>query len=180
MTNTLSVRRANRALLTLTVALTIALFTLNAPTEAFGSSHVVTDQTRTAGSHPSSARTPAEFRASVARLTNHARDQHDRSALHRAPCLDRVAQHWAERMARTGHLVHNDWTDVQEACGRSFGGGENIASGYASPRDVVRAWMHSDGHRANILSSGYDAIGIGAARDADGHWWWVQDFADLR
>jgi uncharacterized protein YkwD len=44
--------------------------------------------------------------------------------------------------------------------------GENIgwASGrFATPRAMVQAWMHSAGHRANILQPRYRAIGIGVA-----------------
>jgi uncharacterized protein YkwD len=44
--------------------------------------------------------------------------------------------------------------------------GENIGwgSGYlASPRAMVREWMHSPEHRANILERRYHVIGIGVA-----------------
>lgn len=39
--------------------------------------------------------------------------------------------------------------------------GENIASGYRSPAEVVDGWMNSTGHRANILSENYTKIGVG-------------------
>ncbi|MBQ8297903.1 MAG: hypothetical protein IJX77_08985 [Ruminococcus sp.] len=45
--------------------------------------------------------------------------------------------------------------------------GENIASGFDSVESVMGAWMNSSGHRANILSSNYDYIGIGIN---DGCW----------
>jgi len=44
--------------------------------------------------------------------------------------------------------------------------GENIGWGsgrFATPRSMVEAWMHSAGHRANILQRRYRAIGIGVA-----------------
>jgi len=44
--------------------------------------------------------------------------------------------------------------------------GENIGWGsgpFATPRALVQAWMHSAGHRANILQRRYRAIGIGVA-----------------
>ncbi|HEX8101526.1 MAG TPA: CAP domain-containing protein [Solirubrobacteraceae bacterium] len=44
--------------------------------------------------------------------------------------------------------------------------GENIAwgsGGLATPRRIVSAWMHSPGHRANILNGGFREIGIGVA-----------------
>jgi len=49
--------------------------------------------------------------------------------------------------------------------------GENIAKGQKSPRAVVRAWMHSKGHRANILSRRYSDLGVGFCRGR-----WVQTF----
>ena len=47
---------------------------------------------------------------------------------------------------------------------RSWNVGENIAWGsgpLGTPRAIGRAWMNSPGHRANILSSSFRAIGIG-------------------
>lgn len=62
---------------------------------------------------------------------------------------------------------------------RSFGityshAGENIAMGYATPAAVVSAWMNSAGHRANILSANYTAIGVGYVQSG-GYWtqWFV-------
>ena len=42
--------------------------------------------------------------------------------------------------------------------------GENLAWGTgssATPRQIMRSWMASPGHRANILEHGYREIGIG-------------------
>lgn len=39
--------------------------------------------------------------------------------------------------------------------------GENIAWGYSTPKQVVEAWMNSEGHRENILSDHFDYIIIG-------------------
>jgi len=72
---------------------------------------------------------------------------------------------------------------AKEICGRfnhkgAFSGlgyycnmGENIAKGQKTPRAVVRAWMHSKGHRANILSPRYTDLGVGFHRGR-----WVQTF----
>jgi uncharacterized protein YkwD len=61
-----------------------------------------------------------------------------------------------ERIRRTGYLRG----------ARSWSVGENIAWGsgrLATPRAIGRAWMNSPGHRANILSRSFRAIGIGIA-----------------
>jgi uncharacterized protein YkwD len=50
--------------------------------------------------------------------------------------------------------------------------GENIAWGAglsASPYAIVDMWMHSAGHRANILRPGFRDIGIGIYRGTPGH-----------
>ena len=53
--------------------------------------------------------------------------------------------------------------------------GENIAKGYRSPAAVVRGWMHSKGHRANILSRKYNHLGVGYYKGC-----WVQTFGGGR
>ena len=49
--------------------------------------------------------------------------------------------------------------------------GENIAMGQITPAEVVRDWMNSPGHRANILDPSYVYIGVGYCNDH-----WVQQF----
>lgn len=48
---------------------------------------------------------------------------------------------------------------------------ENIAYGYGSPAAVVDGWMHSEGHRRNILTGGLVHVGMGASAGS-----WVQLF----
>lgn len=52
--------------------------------------------------------------------------------------------------------------------------GENIAKGQKNPAQVVDAWMHSEGHRANILHTDFGYLGVGYGSDANT---WVQLFA---
>ena len=62
-------------------------------------------------------------------------------------------------------IKHTGWTRSR----RSYTIGENIGWGGGSlstPRAMVSAWMHSAGHRANILSGAYKVIGIGIANGA--------------
>lgn len=69
-----------------------------------------------------------------------------------------------DRLRSSGYLTHRV---------RTFTVGENIQSGtgrLATPRQAVRQWMASSGHRANILSSSFRDIGIGVTRgDAARH-----------
>lgn len=52
--------------------------------------------------------------------------------------------------------------------------GENIAYGFLNPKDVMNGWMNSQGHRENILSPDYTAIGVGVYNS--GRYNWVQLF----
>ena len=44
-----------------------------------------------------------------------------------------------------------------------------------APAAVVRAWMASPGHRANILNCRLRHLGVGVALSR-GQLWWTQDF----
>lgn len=46
--------------------------------------------------------------------------------------------------------------------------GENLANGFKTPEAVMKAWMNSPSHRANILNPDYASIGIGYFKDAKG------------
>lgn len=52
--------------------------------------------------------------------------------------------------------------------------GENIAYGQRTPEEVVRDWMNSAGHRANILNANYTKIGIGFEENG---FFWTQLFS---
>ncbi len=54
--------------------------------------------------------------------------------------------------------------------------GENIAAGQTSAKAAMTSWMNSDGHRANILTDGYTAIGVGAVK-VNGVCYWVQNLS---
>lgn len=55
--------------------------------------------------------------------------------------------------------------------------GENIASGYTSPKSVSEAWKKSEGHYANMIKPNYTKIGIGHV-NVNGIDYWVQLFAN--
>jgi uncharacterized protein YkwD len=44
---------------------------------------------------------------------------------------------------------------------------------------MVAMWMRSPGHRANILSSRFTHIGVGAARTGSGQTYGTQNFLQL-
>ena len=81
------------------------------------------------------------------------------------------------RMTHTG----SDGSDAGQRISREgyswSAWGENVAVGYGTPRAVMRAWMHSPGHRANILSRRFRHIGVGVRRSGDGPIYWTMDLA---
>lgn len=54
--------------------------------------------------------------------------------------------------------------------------GENIAYGQQTPEAVMKAWMNSSGHRANIMNANYTTIGVGYYENANGTDYWCQLF----
>jgi uncharacterized protein YkwD len=83
------------------------------------------------------------------------------------PHLAVAAQRHAEDMAAQGYFSHTslDGRTFADRAGEAgydaSPRGENIAMGYPSPEAVMDGWMSSDGHRANILASGSNEIGVG-------------------
>jgi uncharacterized protein YkwD len=55
------------------------------------------------------------------------------------------------------------WAWVQKRGYIYRGIGENLAVGYPSASRVVDGWMHSPGHRANVLGSRFDEVGVAIA-----------------
>jgi uncharacterized protein YkwD len=80
----------------------------------------------------------------------------------------------ARSMAAHHFFEHGDFVGriraVRYLAGaRSWIVGENIAWGsqrLGTPEAIVKAWMHSPPHRANILSRSFREIGIGVSRGA--------------
>jgi uncharacterized protein YkwD len=107
--------------------------------------------------------------------TNAARANAGLAPLSESSCLTDLAQRHAERLAASQTLQHQDLGSVMSVCGMSAAA-ENVAMNYSGPSDMVRQWLNSSGHRANLLSGNYSLIGIGAAQARDGSWYGVQVF----
>ncbi|KQV24786.1 CAP domain-containing protein [Yonghaparkia sp. Root332] len=107
-------------------------------------------------------------------LLNQARNGEGRSSLERMAALDAVALEWAQAMAASGALSHNQSLGSRIPGGWSFIG-ENVARGYPSGEAMHQGWWGSSGHRANMLGDFTD-VGI-AFLSAGGSTWGVQVFA---
>ncbi|MEI2583612.1 CAP domain-containing protein [Scytonema sp. PRP1] len=117
------------------------------------------------------------FEQQVFELTNQERAKNGLSPLKANAELNYAADKYAEEMSKRGVLSHTGpdgskpW-DRAEAVGyEARMMGENIAAGQRTPEQVVKGWMDSPGHRANILRSQYTDIGVGFYNN-----YWVQGF----
>ena len=115
------------------------------------------------------------WEARVVALTNLRRQAHGVKPLKAAPCPDGFAEPWTRHLAVKRVLVHQDLGPMLR-CPHTHTAGENIAYGYESPRALVSAWMHSEGHRANILDPHFHRIGVSGWRATNGTTYATQDF----
>ena len=115
------------------------------------------------------------WEARVVALTNQRREAHGRKPLKAAACPDSYAEPWTRHLATKQVLVHQDMAPML-SCPHTSHAGENIAYGYETPAELVRAWMHSAGHRANILSPQFHRIGVSGWRATNGTTYATQDF----
>jgi uncharacterized protein YkwD len=128
---------------------------------------------RGSAAHPASARISTVNRATLC-LLNAERRKHGLAPLKENRKLDKASVGHSRDMVRRKYFEHGDFAGRIKASGYLSGAfsydiGENIAWGGGSnstPRTIVRLWMNSPGHRANILSRSFKEIGIGIARGA--------------
>lgn len=57
---------------------------------------------------------------------------------------------------------------------------ENVARGQGDPPHVIRSWMHSPGHRKNLLNPKAQHMGVHVGRGRDGKLYWAQMFGAAR
>lgn len=88
--------------------------------------------------------------------------------------LMHYAQEWAEHMAQKNRMYHSSMRDIMRL-GFSTAG-ENIAWGQKDCETVMRTWLNSPGHRANIMSTKYSSIGCGVAQSSKGRIFWCTCF----
>ncbi len=102
--------------------------------------------------------------------------------LTRCATLDVAAQNHSQDQANRNTMSHiggDGSTMVTRADRAGYTGwrslAENVAYGQGDVTTVMRAWMNSPGHRANILG-GSTHVGVGLARSSNGTPYWTQDY----
>jgi uncharacterized protein YkwD len=126
----------------------------------------------------------ASIKLAVVCLVDHERSRHGLPPLQANALLDRSAQGWTQAMVANDFFSHgtNFSARITQAGFRWSQAGENIASGFETPTQVVAAWMASTGHCQNILDPNFSQIGVGVvsrpvAGAASGAATWTTDFA---
>ncbi|WP_326812829.1 CAP domain-containing protein [Streptomyces scopuliridis] len=120
--------------------------------------------------------------AEVLSLTNAERTRAGLRPLADDRQLAKAAQGYSADMAARAFYSHTSpeglapWDRAAAAGAGHRGIGENIACGQRDPREVVRGWMDSPGHRANILKPDFTHLGVGFAGGGPAGTYWTQLF----
>lgn len=120
----------------------------------------------------------------VLELTNAERQRAGLPPLVLNPQLTDAAQSYSQVLAVSGCFEHTcgpvpNFADRAAQAGYTGWNslGENIAAGYTTPEDVVKGWMNSPGHRANILSPKFTEMGVGLVNGGGTYGsYWTEEF----
>ena len=131
---------------------------------------------------------PSAIASTLVQMTNAERSNAGLPTLRASSRLMEAAQLHADQMARLGRLEHvlsgSQYPRPEDrlaAAGYQWSSyAENIAMGQSTAAAAMDSWMHSSGHRANILSTSNTEIGIGFVRDSAGRPYYVQVFGRPR
>jgi uncharacterized protein YkwD len=117
----------------------------------------------------------------VLELVNAERAKYGLAALTYNAVLDQSAEKHADHMSIVGRMAHSGIGDGDpgeriraEGWRRSWG--ENVATGQTSAEQVVREWMNSPTHRANILNPNFRYLGVSYETSSTGRSYWAQSF----
>lgn len=99
-------------------------------------------------------------------LTNKERQNNGIAPLSFNDKLTDAAMNKAQDMFSDNYWAHNSptgktpWFFIKSAGYKYVYAGENLARGFSTAHDVIKAWMESPDHRANMLSSNYSDVGF--------------------
>ena len=137
---------------------------------------------------PNVPKAQATVRSEVIRLVNLVRSQGTvcgtqtfgpRGSLSANGSLNKAAQKHSTYMARRRVLSHtgsNGSSVGQRARQARYNFttiGENIGVGQNNARQIVRGWLDSPSHCANLMRSDFNEAGVGRARCVRGQWYWT-------
>jgi uncharacterized protein YkwD len=122
----------------------------------------------------------------VVRLVNAHRAGLGLAPLAVSSSLTRSAEWKSGQMQASGVFAHDDPAPFERTvagrlrdCGYTGAAwGENIAYGFEDAEATVNGWLDSPGHRRNIESPAFTAIGVGVVSAPGKPTYWTQDFGE--
>ena len=121
----------------------------------------------------------------VLQLVNLERTEAGVAPVVQSDALSKLASDYACRMIDAGFFGHTDPDSGFGPGERAVAGKylfwsveENLAAGQATAANVMRVWMESESHRANILDHRWTEIGIAVRVGGEHSIYWVQEFGD--
>ncbi|MDQ2650775.1 MAG: CAP domain-containing protein [Actinomycetota bacterium] len=149
--------RCARAVLAVVVATSFVL----------GSTTVAVGAAPTATARPAAVAAPRASLAGFLQSINNLRASLGLGGLRSSSHLNDVAQRWTERMAAAGSISHNPNLagDVGNDGWRLLG--ENVGVGW-DVLGLMKAFIASPGHYANLIESKFDFVGLGEVLLPDG------------
>ena len=118
----------------------------------------------------------------ILKLVNQERSNAGLAPLKLSDQLTNIANTKAKDMADKRYFSHNSPTygspfEMLQQFGVNYSyAGENIAAGQQTAEEVMKDWMNSSGHRANILNKNYTQLGVGFCNGGQYGTEWVQLF----
>ena len=128
---------------------------------------------------PAFAATSDTYESQTITATNTQRVKGHDAKVKASTCVDTYAEAQAKAMAKAHKMYHQNMQTILSKC-KLHAVGENVAYGFPNASAVVTAWMHSPGHKANLMNSRYRLIGVGAVQDSRGVWYVSQVFGEAR
>ncbi len=155
-----------RRLSALLLVLTISLSALSVSAYAVESEQNIQTAASTVAAEMTEAeKAVAEFKEEVVQLVNIERAKAGIAPL---ASMDVLAKASDVRARESGQVFSHtrpdgtrSFTVLAEYTLQYRAAGENLAYGFRTPEAVVKAWMNSKGHKANILDPDFTYIGIG-------------------
>jgi uncharacterized protein YkwD len=121
----------------------------------------------------------------IVAATNIARATKGLPALTLNAALTAAAQKKANDMVAHGYFAHSSptgvtpWSFIDAAGYEYIEAGENLGSGFKTADGLMKGWMNSPTHKANIMGTQYEEIGVAsvkAVRNGKSVWYTVQMF----
>ncbi|KAF0219460.1 MAG: allergen V5/Tpx-1-like [Geobacteraceae bacterium] len=128
----------------------------------------------------------AELEQGIFEGINRVRQTNGLNPLKQSADLQKLARAQSRDMAENGYMGHVDsrgrdlkarLKDAKITGWREIG--ENVARAFGYERideEMVKGWLRSKTHRANIMSREFDSTGVGVVKGSDGYFYAAQIF----